>query len=142
MNSVTLTSITNSNKTINSNAGFKGNETIVVVGNAIYEVDPSSANTPSTLTLLKPVPSYTVSVEPGYQGSNTIFNSKKLSSNLAKQIAIYAGRCECNKDQLNFLTDIFLKKIGAETRYFCGDIKGAQSIITAANNLLEKGCSC
>lgn len=137
-----ITSVSNLGKTLNSTSGFKGNEQVVVVGNNIYKVDPAATNTTSVLNLLSAIPLTTASVRAGYTGSGSILNNKKLASGLAKQIGIYAGRCSCNTDQVNFLCELYLKKIGSETRFSCNDIKGAHSIVVAANNLLTGGCSC
>ena len=136
-----LTSVTLLGKRITSVAGFKGDESVVVIDRKAYRVDTKAANSTNILNLLDAIPLTTTFVLPGYTGSSTLLNDKFLSSLLAKQIGLYATK-DCADLEAMDLVKILLKKIGAEVRYDCEDLKGAQFIITTAINTLKGGCKC
>lgn len=140
---VVLSSVSTDGLTINSNEAFRSNESVVVVGTNAYRVDTTAANTPSTLRLLDVIPSTTTSVETGYTGTDHMFNNKHVESDLASAIGAYAGQCGCNDKKTMDLMEILLKNLGAQVRYNCGDLRGAQNILVALRNTLKGGtCGC
>lgn len=134
--------VTVNNLVVASAGLFKGDEDVVVINNIVYSVDKTVTNTASSLTLTTQPPVGTTTVQAGYKGFQNILNTKGLESSLAKAIAKNADSCGCNCNDNNVikLTNILLKKIGAEVRFNCSDFIGAQNLVDTANNNLMKGC--
>jgi hypothetical protein len=138
-----ITSVATNLLSISSVAKFRSNETVVVANNIAYRVDTAAANTPSILYLLDPIPANTTSVEPGYVATAHILNLKHVESDMAKVIGSFAGRCGCTDKEVMDISKKLLKLLGAPVRYECGDLKGANLIITGlANDLKKGGCGC
>lgn len=140
---IILSSVAADGLTVNSNEEFRSNESVVVVGTTSYRVDTAAPNTPSSLKLLDPIPVTTTSVETGYTGTSHMFNNRHVESDLASAIGAYAGQCGCNDKKTMDLMEILLKNLGAQVRYNCGDLRGAQNILVALRNTLKGGsCGC